>query len=149
MNFRLSAACVVGLALIATTATAGFRDERSQELKSDAPAPAVASEKASAPQPAAKDSKASAPAKPAEPAAPKMVSLDIGKTIYSQLVGMAEAEGWRLIWDAPDFSLDHPVSVSAKFVEAIQAVIDSANLAGARLRADFYRGNNVVRVTEF
>jgi hypothetical protein len=152
-------ALAVGLIAISTSTHAGFRDER-EVPKADQPA--ASAEPAARPN----DGKAQAdvaPAAPAvsvaaeppkapeikEPAPPKMHALDIGKTISMQMIAMAESNGWRLIWEAPDFSLEHPVSVSADFAEALKSIISSANESGARLRADFFRGNQVVRVKEF
>lgn len=75
-------------------------------------------------------------------------SLVPNKTISDQLQKMAADAGWQLIWEAPDFSIEQKVTVSSDFVKAVTTVIESANLKGTRLKATFYRGNNLVRVTE-
>lgn len=143
MNKKICAALFSALMLtFSGGAIAGFVDART-EPAAPAPKAADAEKKDSAEKPTA-----TAEAKPAAPAPKPMAALDVKKTISAQMFTLAEAAGWRLIWDAPDFKLDVPVSISGDFMEAIMAVIDSANTAGARLRADFYRGNKIVRVTE-
>lgn len=95
-----------------------------------------------------------APLKPAAPAvvAPKELPpmfLLPGKTVSVQLMAMAKASGWDLVWDAADFSVDQKVALSSDFTKAVGIVIESANSEGTHLKAMFYRGNNVVRITEF
>jgi hypothetical protein len=137
MNKKICAALFYASVLaFSGSAIAGFVDARTEPA---APAAKPAEAEKAAPV---------AEAKPAAPAPKPMAALDVKKTISAQMFTLAEAAGWRLIWDAPDFKLDVPVNVSSDFMEAIMAVIDSANTAGARLRADFYRGNKIVRVTE-
>lgn len=77
------------------------------------------------------------------------LDLVAGKTVAAQLTSMAKAAGWQLIWEAADFTIEHRVTVSSDFIKAVTTVIESANVVGTRLKADFYKGNNIVRVTEF
>lgn len=76
-------------------------------------------------------------------------SLAAGKAISTQLQQLASASGWQLIWEAADFNVEQKVTVSSDFVKAITTIIESANLSGTRLKATFYKGNNIVRITEF
>lgn len=78
-----------------------------------------------------------------------IMTLKSGKAVSAQLQEMATSSGWQLIWDAADFSIEQPVTVSSDFVKAVSTVLESANQAGSRLKATFYRGNNIVRITEF
>ena len=78
-----------------------------------------------------------------------IATLKAGRSMSTQLNDMATAAGWMLIWEAPDFSIEHPVNVSSDFFKAIDTVIESAIQAGTRLKATFYRGNNTLRITEF
>ncbi len=81
--------------------------------------------------------------------APKPVELLADKSVALQLRDMGLAAGWELVWEAADFTIGQKVSVNPDFVKALTATIESANAAGTRLRATFYRGNNTVRVTEY
>lgn len=76
-------------------------------------------------------------------------SLAAGKAISTQLQQLGSASGWQLIWEAADFNVEQKVAVSSDFVKAITTIIESANLSGTRLKATFYKGNNIVRITEF
>lgn len=80
---------------------------------------------------------------------PKPVDLIPEKSVAIQLRDMGLAAGWELVWEAADFTIGQKVSVNPDFVKALTATIESANAAGTRLRATFYRGNNTVRVTEY
>jgi hypothetical protein len=57
--------------------------------------------------------------------------------------------GWTLIWDAPEYMLDHSAILPIDFETALTAFLKSANTSGIRLRATFYRGNKTVRVEQF
>lgn len=76
-------------------------------------------------------------------------ALAAGKAISIQLQELANSSGWQLIWEAADFNVEQKVTVSSDFVKAVTTVIESANLSGTRLKATFYKGNNIVRITEF
>ena len=70
------------------------------------------------------------------------------KSVATQLHEMAALAGWSLVWEASDFTPVNKVLISSDFIKAVGIVIDSANLDRANLKATFYRGNNIVRVTE-
>lgn len=72
-----------------------------------------------------------------------------GRSIATQLAVIAKKSGWTLIWDTSDFQLDEEVSVSTDIVKTVQTIVESANGLDTRLKAAFYRGNNVIRVTEY
>lgn len=72
-----------------------------------------------------------------------------GRSIATQLGALAKKSGWTLIWDTSDFQLDEEVSVSTDIVKTVQTIVESANGLDTRLKASFYRGNNVIRVTEY
>lgn len=72
-----------------------------------------------------------------------------GRSIATQLSAIAKKSGWTLIWDTSDFQLDEEVSVSTDIVKTVQTIVESANGLDTRLKAAFYRGNNVIRVTEY
>jgi hypothetical protein len=78
-----------------------------------------------------------------------ITKLQTNRSVASQLESLAIKSGWLLIWDAPDFQLDYVVAVNTDIVKAVQEIVDAANGVEARLRASFYRGNNVIRVTEY
>jgi len=78
-----------------------------------------------------------------------LTSLTAGKAISTQLQQLAASSGWQLIWEAADFNVEQKVTVSSDFVKAIATVIESVNLSGTRLKATFYKGNSIVRITEF
>jgi hypothetical protein len=103
---------------------------------------------------AEKDAKDAIPVKPAVPVddvigANPYTTLAAGKAVSAQLQQLATASGWQLIWEATDFNVEQKVTVSSDFVRAVTTVIESANLSGIRLKATFYKGNNMVRITEF
>ena len=103
---------------------------------------------------AEKDAKDAIPVNPAVPVddvigANPFTSLTAGKTVSAQLQQLAIASGWQLIWEATDFNVEQKVTVSSDFVRAVTTVIESANLSGTRLKATFYKGNKLVRITEF
>lgn len=77
------------------------------------------------------------------------MSLVPGKTVAEQLRQMGATSGWQLLWEAADFSIEQKVQVSSDFVSAVTTIVNSANQTGTKLKATFYRGNNIVRVTEF
>ena len=70
------------------------------------------------------------------------------KSVATQLHEIAALAGWSLVWEASDFTPVNKVLISSDFIKAVGIVIDSANLDRANLKATFYRGNNIVRVTE-
>lgn len=72
-----------------------------------------------------------------------------GRSVSTQLAAIAKKSGWTLIWDTTDFQLDEEVSVSTDIVKTVQTIVESANGLDTRLKAAFYRGNNVIRVTEY
>lgn len=72
-----------------------------------------------------------------------------GRSIATQLAAIAKKSGWTLIWDTSDFQIDDEISVSTDIVKTVQTIVESANGLDTRLKAAFYRGNNVIRVTEY
>lgn len=78
-----------------------------------------------------------------------VTTLVAGRSIATQLAVIAKKSGWTLIWDTSDFQLEQEVSVSTDIVKTVQTIVESANGLDTRLKAAFYRGNNVIRVTEY
>lgn len=78
-----------------------------------------------------------------------VTTLLSGRSIAMQLAVIAKKSGWTLIWDTSDFQLEQEVSVSTDIVKTVQIIVESANGLDTRLKAAFYRGNNVIRVTEY
>lgn len=77
-----------------------------------------------------------------------VTTLEPGKSVATQLRKIAAESGWDLSWEVADFQLDRKVEISTDIVKAVEAVIESANGGEVKLRADFYRGNHFIRVTE-
>lgn len=77
-----------------------------------------------------------------------MTTLVADKSVAAQLRKIATDAGWELSWEVNDFQLDSNVAISTDIVKAVEAIIQSANMGSLKLRADFYRGNNFIRVTE-
>lgn len=91
-----------------------------------------------------------APAVEALPIAPlRTFQLEKGKRVDEQLTAYGRRDGWTLVWQAPDYVLDQPMTLQGDFEASVVSFLRGANEAGIRLRATFYRGNKTVRVTEF
>lgn len=82
-------------------------------------------------------------------AAPTLNYLLPGRTVGNQLQPMAIASGWQLVWEAPDFTVEEKTPLSADFVAAMTSLTESANSNGIHIKATFFRGNKLVRVTEY
>jgi hypothetical protein len=78
----------------------------------------------------------------------EVYAISTAETVGKQMTALAAKSGWKLIWDAPDFSVEHPVEVSSDLFRAMETLIESANQQGTRLKVVFYRGNKIARVTE-
>lgn len=81
--------------------------------------------------------------------APALLTLLPGKTVASQLQELVESSGWQLAWDAAEFSVDQKVTVTAELNKAVTELVEAANAGGTRIKATFYRGNKVVRISEY
>jgi Toxin co-regulated pilus biosynthesis protein Q len=77
------------------------------------------------------------------------IELVKGKAVDRQFSEFAKLSGWTLIWDAPEFILDHNAVIKGEFVEAMSTFLKNTNESGSRLRPVFYHGNKTVRVQEF
>ncbi len=56
--------------------------------------------------------------------------------------------GWSLAWDAPEIVSMMDVAVDGQFEEVIGRIVDALNQGGAKIHAQFYDGNRVLRITE-
>lgn len=81
--------------------------------------------------------------------APTLNYLVPGKTVAVQLQQMAQASGWQLVWEAADFAVDQRIALGVDFIKSITSLVESANANGTNIKATFFRGNNIVRVTEY
>lgn len=77
------------------------------------------------------------------------VAILRGKPVDEQLRAIGKKNGWELIWQGPEYVLDHSITLPADFEKSIDYFLKGANEAGSRLRAVFYRGNKTVRISEF
>lgn len=75
--------------------------------------------------------------------------LKPGQSVAAQMEEIANRGGWSLSWEAADFQLDRVVPISTDIEKAVNTVVESANAGESKLRVTFYRGNNMIRVTDF
>lgn len=90
-------------------------------------------------------------APPAPSTPPEEVSLVLhkGKPVGEELRAYGQRNGWELIWEGPTYLVERDEVVPGSFESALEAFLKGANEAGARIRAVFYRGNKIVRVSEY
>lgn len=78
-----------------------------------------------------------------------LTQLVAGISVASQMEEIAVKSGWTMSWEAADFQLDRSVPISTDIEKAVMTVVESANAGESKLRVTFYRGNNMIRVTDF
>lgn len=78
-----------------------------------------------------------------------VLELRKGKPIHEQLRAYGKQSGWELAWEAPEYVSPRDITVTGEFEAAIKQFLEGVNEAGTRMRATFYRGNKIVRVSEF
>lgn len=83
------------------------------------------------------------------PIAPPALEMRKGKPVSEQLRAHGQRAEWDVVWEAPDYMLDRDMTIPGDFESAITHLLKGANEAGASVRAVFYRGNKVVRISEF
>jgi len=77
------------------------------------------------------------------------LELRKGKPVAEQLQAYGKRAGWDVVWEAPDYAVERDLTINGDFETALVEFLKGANEAGVNVRAVFYRGNKVVRVTEF
>ena len=77
------------------------------------------------------------------------LELKPNSPVDEQFRQFATRSGWNLMWQAPEYVLDHKTTIAGDFESALATFLKSANESGVRLRAMFFRGNKTVRVEEF
>jgi len=88
---------------------------------------------------------------PPPPARPEEVALVLhkGRPVFDELRAWGQRHGWDLVWEAPMYVVERDMVLAGSFETAVEAFLNGANEAGARMRAVFYRGNRTVRVSEY
>lgn len=74
--------------------------------------------------------------------------IKAGQSVAAFLADLARAEGWTLIWEAPDFVVEQTVPVSSDLMRAFADLVSALAASGTEATAYFYRGNKVIHVTE-
>jgi len=70
------------------------------------------------------------------------------KTLNAALSRWATAAGWQVLWELPvDYAVQARTVVPGTFEEAVTQVVKSMATAEIPLKATFYRGNKVLRIT--
>lgn len=69
------------------------------------------------------------------------------QTVSSQLQKLAADAGWKVIWEASDYLVEQDIFVSSDFLKTVTAVVDSISASGSVIKATFYQGNFILRVT--
>lgn len=103
-------------------------------------------------KPAAQIEAAAMPDQPAvaanSAAADKAFTLfKANQTVSSQLQKLAADAGWKVIWEASDYVVEQDIFVSSDFLKTVTAVVDSISASGSVIKATFYQGNYILRVT--
>jgi hypothetical protein len=69
------------------------------------------------------------------------------QTVSSQLQTLAAEAGWKLIWEASDFMIEQDIFVSSDFFKAVTTVVEAVTASGSAIKATFYQGNYILRIT--
>lgn len=81
--------------------------------------------------------------------APKEIwRIRTGDKISSVMSSWCKANGWSLVWDAPEIVAEADVAVEGKFEGVIEMIVEALNRGGAGVRALLYDANHVLRITE-
>lgn len=83
------------------------------------------------------------------PIPPKEIwKVNAGDRISVVMSSWCKANGWSLIWNAPEIVSEVDVAVEGKFEGVIEMILDALNRSGAGVHAVFYDANHILRVTE-
>ncbi len=70
------------------------------------------------------------------------------KTLNAALARWASKAGWQLVWELPvDYAVETRTTVHGSFEEAVGAVTRGMESAEIPMKAMFYQGNKVLRIT--
>ena len=108
----------------------------------------AAASKATAAAAAAADGAASTARAAAAPVAPVWEIVVSDKTLNAALARWAATAGWQLLWELPvDYAVEARTAVPGSFEEAVSTVAKSMETAEIPMKAIFYQGNKVLRIT--
>lgn len=112
----------------------------------------ITAKRASSTSSAASKAATTADASPAPRAAaaiPPMWEIVVSdKTLNAALSRWAAAAGWQLLWELPiDYAVEARTAVPGSFEEAVSTVTKSMETAEIPMKAIFYQGNKVLRIT--
>lgn len=85
-----------------------------------------------------------------EPAAVRRVWLITpdDKTLQATLSAWSATAGWQLQWDLPvDYPIEIRAAISGTFGEAVETITNAMEKADVPMKAIFYMGNKVLRMT--
>lgn len=71
-----------------------------------------------------------------------------GDKISGVMSSWSKANGWSLVWDAPEIVSEVDVAVEGKYEGVVEMIVDALNRSGSGIRALFYDANHVLRITE-
>lgn len=70
------------------------------------------------------------------------------RTLNGALSRWAAVAGWQLLWEMPvDYAVQANTTIPGKFEEAVALVVISMESAEIPMKAAFYQGNKVLRIT--
>ena len=70
------------------------------------------------------------------------------RTLNGALSRWAAVAGWQLLWEMPvDYAVQANTTIPGKFEEAVTMVVISMESAEIPMKAAFYQGNKVLRIT--
>ena len=70
------------------------------------------------------------------------------KTLNSALARWTTQAGWQLLWELPvDYSVEANTTLTGSFEQAVEKVAKSMESAEIPMKAIFYKGNKVLRIT--
>lgn len=82
----------------------------------------------------------------------KVWQLKSGESLRENLMAWASAAGWTLQWDLTiDYEIEHSATLVGEFAGAdgvVSKVVTSFESAKSPLKATFYSGNKVIRITD-
>jgi len=104
---------------------------------------------ATTPAPDVEQLPAALPQSPTAPDAQETWEIIVSdKTLNAALARWASKAGWQLVWELPvDYAVETRTTVHGSFEEAVGAVTRGMESAEIPMKAMFYQGNKVLRIT--
>jgi len=77
-----------------------------------------------------------------------LFSVHEGQMLHSALASWAEQAGWRLVWESEyDYRVHSAANFGGDFIDAVTKLVDAMSDARPALTVNFYKGNNVLVVS--